>query len=93
MHFIAFSSPSPDTKGKKEQLHITYTYGHSGGAMNREALPLIVAIVAPIIIVGIIVLYIYGYDFTRFIREIDIIYYIILFPIVLGLIFAVIKWK
>jgi len=40
--------------------------------MNREALPLIFAILIPIILVSLIILYFYGYDVTLFLREIDI---------------------
>ena len=61
--------------------------------MNREALPLIVAIIAPIVIVTFILLYFYGYDFTILLRRIDLIYYIILFPFVLGLTIAFLRRK
>ena len=61
--------------------------------MNREALPLISAILVPIVLVSIILLYFYGYDFTLYLRKIDLIYYIILFPFALGLIAAVMKLK
>jgi hypothetical protein len=52
--------------------------------VNKEALPLIFAILIPIILVSLILLYFYGYDVTLFFRQIDIIYYIIVFPIALG---------
>jgi hypothetical protein len=61
--------------------------------MNREALPLISAILVPIVLVSLILLYFYGYDFTLYLRKIDVIYYIILFPFVLGLVAAVMKLK
>ncbi len=61
--------------------------------MNREALPLISAILVPIVLVSLILLYFYGYDFTLYLRKIDFIYYIILFPFALGLIAAVMKLK
>ncbi len=61
--------------------------------MNREALPLISAILVPIVLVSLILLYFYGYDFTLYLRKIDLIYYIILFPFALGLIAAVMKLK
>jgi len=61
--------------------------------MNREALPLIVAILVPVIIVSLILLYFYGYDFTIFMRRIDLIYYIILFPFALGLAIAFLRRK
>lgn len=61
--------------------------------MNKEALPLIFAILIPIILVSLILLYFYGYDVTLFFRQIDIIYYIIVFPIALGFLVALMKWK
>ena len=61
--------------------------------MNKEALPLIFAILIPIILVSLILLYFYGYDVTLFFRKIDIIYYIIVFPIALGFLVALMKWK
>lgn len=61
--------------------------------MNREALFLILAISVPIILVVIVLLYFYGYDITSFLREIDLIYYIIILPFALGLLAALFKWK
>jgi type IV secretory pathway TrbL component len=61
--------------------------------MNREALPLIIAILAPVVIVFLILLYFYGYDFTLYLRRIDLIYYIILFPFGLGLAIAFLRRK
>ena len=60
--------------------------------VNKESLPLIVALLVPILLVSIIILYFYGYDITLFFREINIIYYIIIFPIALGFIVAIIKY-
>ena len=61
--------------------------------MNREALPLILAILIPIAFVSIFLLYSYGYDVTLFFRKIDFIYYIIIFPIALGFAVAVMRYK
>jgi len=61
--------------------------------VNREALPLIFAISIPIILVSLILLYFYGYDVTLFFRQIDAIYYIIVFPIALGFLVALMKLK
>jgi len=61
--------------------------------MNREALPLIFVISLPIILVSLILLYFYGYDFTVYLRKIDLIYYIIILPFVLGLFAALLKIK
>ena len=61
--------------------------------MNKEALPLITGILIPIIIIGLIILYSYGYDITLFFRNLNILYYIIIFPIALGLLLAVLRIK
>lgn len=59
--------------------------------LNREAVPLIVGIFIPIILVGLIVLYLSGYDITVYLRKINLIYYIIVLPFGLG-IFAAVLW-
>lgn len=59
--------------------------------MNREALPLILVILTPIILVSLILLYLYGYDFTVYLRKIDLIYYIIILPFALGILAALLK--
>lgn len=64
-----------------------------GHWMNREALPLILAIFAPIILVSLIMIHINGYDLTSFFRKIDLIYYIIIVPIALGFMAAILKYK
>ena len=65
--------------------------------MNREALPLILAILVPIVLVSIVLLYVYGYeylfDIIVLLRKIDLIYYIIILPFALGLLAALLKWK
>ena len=57
--------------------------------MNREALPLIFALLIPIILVSLILLYFYGYDITLFFRELDIIYYIVILPLAFGFMVAI----
>lgn len=59
--------------------------------MNREALPLILVILIPITLVSLISLYLYGYDFTVYLRKIDLIYYIIILPFALGILAALLK--
>ena len=59
--------------------------------VNRESLPLIGALLVPIVLVSIILLFFYGYDITLFLREVPIIYYIIIFPIALGFSVGIIK--
>ena len=60
--------------------------------MNRESLPLIFALLIPVALVSLIVLYYYGYDITLFLRKIHILYYIAIIPIALGFIVAIVKW-
>ena len=61
--------------------------------MNREALPLLIGIFVPVILVGLVVLYVSGYDITVYLRKIDIIYYIIVFPFALGLLAAILYYR
>ncbi|HIG99026.1 MAG TPA: hypothetical protein HA258_00450 [Thermoplasmata archaeon] len=59
--------------------------------MNREAVPLLVGILVPVIVVALIVLYLNGFDITIYLRKINIIYYLILLPFALGLL-VIIFW-
>jgi len=59
--------------------------------MNREAVPLIIGILIPVLLVAGIVLYLSGYDITIFLKKIDIIYYIVIVPFVLGFL-VIIFW-
>lgn len=59
--------------------------------MNKESLPLIAGLLIPIALVLIILLYYYGYDITLFLRQFPLIYYIIIFPFVLGFIVIIVK--
>ncbi len=65
--------------------------------MNREALPLIIGLLIPLVLVLVIVLYFSGYDVTlslrEFLKKIPILYYIIVLPVILGFIIAIAKWK
>ena len=61
--------------------------------MNKEAIPFILAIFTPIVLVVIILLYFYGFDITVFLRSIDLIYYVIIFPFALGLFVALLKLR
>lgn len=60
--------------------------------MNRESLPLLLALFVPIILVLIVLLYYYGYDITEFFRKLNILYYIVLVPVALGFTVAIIKY-
>jgi hypothetical protein len=60
--------------------------------MNRESLPLIVALLVPFILVLIIILFYYGYDITIFLRQFPLIYYIVIIPIALGFVVGVVKF-
>jgi len=59
--------------------------------VNRESLPLIAGLLVPFVLVLIILLYYYGYDITEFFRKLDVIYYIIIIPFVLGFIVIIVK--
>jgi ABC-type multidrug transport system permease subunit len=59
--------------------------------MNREAVPLIVGILVPVIFVALIVLYLNGFDITEYLRKINIIYYLLVLPFGLGLL-VIILW-
>jgi len=61
--------------------------------MNREAVPLIVGILIPIVLVVLIVLYVSGYDITEYLRKIDLIYYVIVLPFGLGFLAAILWFK
>ena len=56
--------------------------------VNREATPLILGLFIPLLLVGLIALRMYGFDIISLLDQIDVLYYIVLFPIVLGLIVA-----
>ena len=60
--------------------------------MNRESLPLLLALFVPIILVLIVLLYYYGYDITEFFRKLNILYYIVIIPVALGFTVAIIKY-
>ncbi len=60
--------------------------------VNKESLPLILALLVPILLVSVILLYYYGYDITLFLRRIPWIYYVIVLPIALGFTVAIIKF-
>jgi hypothetical protein len=59
--------------------------------MNREALPLIGGLLLPLVIVIFLFLYFSGYDITLYLRNLDIMYYIIILPIGLGFIVALLR--
>ena len=61
--------------------------------MNKEAGPLLIAVLIPIILIILIFLYINGYDITSYLKKVDIIYYIIIFPIALGLLVAILRYN
>jgi len=60
--------------------------------MNRESLPLIIGLILPIVFVFIIGLYYYGIDITEIFKKIDIIYYLIFIPFVLGFLVIIVKF-
>ena len=60
--------------------------------MNRESLPLICALLIPIALVLLILINYYEYDIISFFLNINILYYIIIFPIVLGFVVIIVKF-
>jgi len=60
--------------------------------VNRESVPLILALLVPFVLVGLILLYYYGYDLTLFLRQFPLVYYIALIPIVLGFLVVIAKY-
>jgi hypothetical protein len=62
-------------------------------AINREAVPLIIGILAPLILVAFIALYISGYDITVYFRNINLIYYLMVLPFGLGLLVVVLWFR
>lgn len=59
--------------------------------MNREAVPLVIGILLPVLLVAFIILYLSGYDITIFLKKINIIYYLVLIPFGLGFL-VIIFW-
>ncbi|MEA2056003.1 MAG: hypothetical protein U9O49_04160 [Candidatus Thermoplasmatota archaeon] len=60
--------------------------------MNKEAWPLVIGILIPIILVVGVTLYFYGYDVTLYLKKIPILWYIAIIPFALGIIVALMKW-
>ena len=54
--------------------------------VNREAAPLLLGVSIPIILLGLLVIQLYKFDIFSVLQAIDPIYYIVMFPIVLGII-------
>ena len=60
--------------------------------MNRESLPLIGALLIPIGLVSLLLINYFEYDIVTFLLSINILYYIIVFPIVLGFVVIIVKF-
>ena len=60
--------------------------------MNRESIPLIFALLVPIGLVTFLLLNYFKYDIISFLLGINILYSIIIFPIVLGFIVIIVKF-
>ena len=60
--------------------------------MNRESLPLIVGILIPVLLLLVILLYYYGIDLTEILLKIDVMYYLIILPFVLGFLVIIVKF-
>lgn len=57
--------------------------------VNREAAPLVIGLSIPLALVVIVVIQYYGIDFIAIIKTLDVLYYIAIFPILLGLVVAI----
>ena len=57
-------------------------------SVNKEAVPLLVGLVIPLFLIGILAVRWYGYDIIGLMQSIDPLYYIVMFPIALGLVIA-----
>jgi hypothetical protein len=57
--------------------------------VNREAAPLAIGLSIPLALVVIVVIQYYGIDFIAIIKTLDVLYYIAIFPILLGLVVAI----
>jgi len=60
-------------------------------SVNREAAPLLVGLMIPLLLVSIIFLQLFVYDVFGLLRSIDPLYYIMIFPIALGLMLALLN--
>lgn len=57
--------------------------------VNREAMPLFIGLCIPLVLVIIMIVQLYGIDFISLIKSLDMIYYVTIFPILLGLVIAI----
>ena len=57
--------------------------------VNREAVPLVIGLCIPLTLMIIVLIQFYGIDFISFIKSVDVLYYIAIFPILLGLFVAI----
>jgi len=59
--------------------------------VNREAAPLFLGVSIPIILLLLLIIQLYKFDLVALIKSIDMMYYIVLFPIFLGIILALVN--
>jgi len=57
--------------------------------VNREAIPLAIGLCIPLLLLLIVLVQYYGIDFIGLIKSLDVLYYIAIFPILLGLFVAI----
>ena len=60
--------------------------------MNRESLPLICALLIPLALVSFILLSYSKFNIISLLLKINVLYYIIIFPIVLGFVVIIVKF-
>jgi len=59
--------------------------------MNKEAVPLLVGLMIPLLLLGVLAMQWYGLDIIGLFQSIDPLYYIVIFPIALGLVIALVN--
>jgi hypothetical protein len=65
--------------------------GRKVDSMNKEAVPLIVGLMIPLLLLGVLAVRWYGLDIIGLLQSVDPLYYIVMFPIALGLVIALVN--
>jgi hypothetical protein len=56
--------------------------------VNKEAAPLLLGVSIPILLLGLLIIQLYKFDIFAVLQSIEPIYYIVMFPIILGIVMA-----
>ncbi len=60
--------------------------------MNKESVPLIIGIILPVLLVLIILLNFFGINLFDYVKNINVIYYLIILPFLLGFLVIIVKY-